>query len=68
MKRNNIKNEGDRIRSMSNEELAHYLTEGSWDCNDCEFGSNISDNPLEEKCDGNCYQHCLNYLEREIKK
>lgn len=53
---------------MSNEELAHYLTEGSWDCNDCESGINISDNPLEEKCDGNCYQHCLNYLEREIKK
>ena len=58
---------GEKIKSMSNTQLAHYLVEEAWDCNDCEFGRNITDDPLQEKCDGNCFLHCLNWLGKETE-
>lgn len=48
----------DKIRKMSDEELAHLFVEDYWGCIECSGAV---------KCDGNCEAHCLNWL-REVAK
>lgn len=57
----------DYIRSMSNEELAIYLSENSWDCNECKSGQENMDNPFATRCDEKCAEHCLEWLQQPYK-
>lgn len=63
--KNNYKTNSDRIRSMTDEELAKFITEDRWDCNDCPFGQENMDNPFATKCDNKCFKHCLEWLKKE---
>ena len=60
----------DRIRSLSDEELAAYLVEIGWDCNNCSECERLSDNPLlrYERCDEKCKEHCLDWLRQVAKR
>lgn len=62
-----IQTNADHIRSMSNEELAIYLSENSWDCNDCKSGQENMDNPFATRCDEKCAEHCLKWLQKPYK-
>jgi hypothetical protein len=55
----------DRIRAMSDEELAEWLAD-TWDCHDCSEHERLGDNPLlrEEPCDQKCEQHCFEWLKQ----
>ena len=57
----------DIIRAMSAEELAYFLTENIWDCNECPEGVRLSDNPLlrDKHCDMQCAKYCKEWLESE---
>ena len=53
----------DRIRSMSDEELAKHLVEIGWDCNFCEEHLSLDNEPFfrgDEKCAG----YCLKWLKQ----
>lgn len=54
----------EKIKSLSIYEMAKFLTEDPFGCNDCEEGQRLSDNPLtkDEHCDEKCYDHCLRWL------
>ena len=54
----------EKIKTLSVEEMAEFLTECCFGCNDCEECQRLSDNPLtkDERCDEKCYEHCLNWL------
>lgn len=56
----------DRIRAMSDEELAKCLFEIGFDCHLCSEHERLSDNPLlkHEKCDEKCTEHCLEWLQQ----
>lgn len=68
MKEKFINNEtltnGDKIRGMSDEELAKFITEDRWDCNECHSGQENMDNPFGSKCDNQCIKHCLEWLKK----
>jgi hypothetical protein len=55
----------DRIRAMSDEELAVFL-EYFGCCHYCSEHERLSDNPLlrNERCDEKCEEHCLEWLQR----
>ena len=55
----------DRIRAMSDEELAEWFAD-FWDYNDCSEHERLSDCPLlrEEPCDQKCKEHCLEWLKQ----
>lgn len=55
----------DRIRAMSDEELAEWLAD-MFDCHYCSEHERIGDNPLlsAEQCDQKCEQHCLEWLKK----
>ena len=57
----------DRIKLMSVDELAYFLTEDFWSCNECPEDERLSDNPLLKgnSCDMECKKHCKEWLERE---
>lgn len=59
----------DRIRAMSDEELAAWLADDSWDCHNCSEHERLSDNPLlrDERCDEKCAEHCLDWLRQPVK-
>lgn len=57
----------DKIRSMSDEELAKFIIEDRWDCNECPSGQENTDNPFGNKCDNQCVKHCLEWLKEDIK-
>lgn len=57
----------DKIRSMTDEELASYLTDDVFCCNDCPSGKENSDNPFGGKCDEKCFEHCLAWLKQTVK-
>lgn len=59
----------DRIRAMSDEELAEWLADDSWDCHNCSEHERLSDNPLlrDERCDEKCAEHCLDWLQQPVK-
>ena len=56
----------DRIRSMSDEELAKHLVDIGWDCHLCAEHRRLDNDPLlrGEKCDEKCAEHCLEWLQQ----
>ena len=56
----------DRIRSMSDEELAKHLVDIGWDCHLCAEHRRLDNEPLlrGEKCDEKCAEHCLQWLQQ----
>ena len=56
----------DRIRSMSDEELAKHLVDIGWDCHLCAEHGRLDNEPLlrGEKCDEKCAEHCLEWLQQ----
>ena len=55
----------DRIRNMSDEELATHLHDIGWDCHLCAEHGRLDNEPLlrGEKCDEKCVEHCLEWLQ-----
>ena len=55
----------DRIRAMSDEELATHLHDIGWDCHLCAEHGRLDNEPLlrGEKCDEKCVEHCLEWLQ-----
>ena len=62
----------DRIRSMSDDELATHLHDIGWDCHLCAEHGRLDNEPLlrGEKCDEKCVEHCLEWLQQpaEVNK
>ena len=60
------KTNSDRIRSMSDEELATHLHDIGWDCHMCAEHGRLDNEPLlrSEKCDEKCVEHCLEWLKK----
>ena len=60
------KTNADRIRAMSDEELAKCIYEIGFDCHLCSEHERISDNPFirHEKCDEKCVEHCFEWLKQ----
>ena len=60
------KTNADRIRSMSDEELATHLHDIGWDCHLCAEHGRLDNEPLlrGEKCDEKCVEHCLEWLKK----
>ena len=58
------KTNADRIRSMSDEELATHLHDIGWDCHLCAEHGRLDNEPLirGKKCDETCVEHCLDWL------
>ena len=56
----------DRIRAMSDEELARHLHCIGWDCHLCAEHIRLDNEPLlrGEKCDEKCAEHCLEWLKQ----
>ena len=56
----------DRIRAMSDEELAKHLVDIGWDCHFCAEHLRLDNEPLMrgKKCDGKCAEHCLEWLQQ----
>ena len=56
----------DRVRSMSDEELAEHLVDIGWDCHLCAEHTRLENEPLMrgEKCDEKCAEHCLEWLQQ----
>lgn len=56
----------DRIRAMSDDEMAKCIFEIGFDCHLCSENERLSDNPLlrNEKCDEKCTEHCLEWLQQ----
>ena len=56
----------DRIRSMSDDELATHLHDIGWDCHLCAEHGRLDNEPLlrGEKCDEKCAEHCLEWLKK----
>ena len=56
----------DRIRSMSDDELATHLHDIGWDCHLCAEHGRLDNEPLlrGKKCDMNCVGHCLEWLKK----
>ena len=56
----------DRIRAMSDEELAKHLFDIGWDCHLCAEHKRLDNEPLfsNEKCDEKCVEHCLKWLQQ----
>ena len=59
------KTNADHIRSMTDEELAKWVTD-AWDCHECSEHERIGDHPLlkSEPCDQECERHCLDWLKQ----
>ena len=55
-----------KIRAMSDEELAKHLVDIGWDCNLCAEHRRLDNEPLlsGEKCDEKCAEHCLEWLQQ----
>ena len=60
------KTNADRIRSMSDEELATHLHDIGWDCHLCAEHGRLDNEPLlrGKKCDEKCVEHCLEWLKK----
>ena len=50
----------DWIRSMSDEELAHWIDKGGFDCNMCSI-------PARECRNNTCYKACLEWLKKPME-
>ena len=64
------KTNADRIRSMSDEELATHLHDIGWDCHLCAEHGRLDNEPLlrGEKCDEKCVEHCLEWLQQPAEE
>ena len=64
------KTNADRIRAMSDEELAIHLHDFGWDCHLCAEHRRLDNEPLlrGEKCDENCMGHCLEWLKQPVEE
>ena len=64
------KTNADRIRSMSDEELATHLHDIGWDCHLCAEHRRLDNEPLirGEKCDEKCAEHCLEWLKQPAEE
>ena len=49
----------DRIRNMSVEKMARFLTHGGFDCSLCN---------VKKTCDQQCMKHCKEWLESEVEE
>jgi hypothetical protein len=60
------KTNADRIRAMSDEELATHLHDIGWDCHLCAEHERLENEPLlrGEKCDEKCIDHCFEWLKQ----
>ena len=60
------KTNADRIRAMSDEELATHLHDIGWDCHLCAEHGRLDNEPLlrGKKCDEKCVEHCLEWLQQ----
>lgn len=59
----------DKIRSMNDEEMAKYITDGNgFQCNDCPSGQLNSDYVFSGPCDRKCFEHCLEWLKQEVEE
>lgn len=60
----------EKIRSMTDEELAKHLIDIGWDCHLCEEHRRLDNEPLlrGEKCDEKCVEHCLEWLQQTAEK
>ena len=58
------KTNADRIRAMTDEELAAHLVDIGFDCHLCSEHRRLDNEPLlrNEKCDEKCEKHCLDWL------
>lgn len=56
----------DRIRAMTDEELAAHLVDIGFDCHLCSEHRRLDNEPLlrNEKCDEKCEKHCLDWLKQ----
>ena len=54
---NLVQTNADRIRAMSDEELAVLINKGIWSCEDCQ----------EYVCDKRCDEHCLEWLKQPVE-
>ena len=63
------KTNADRIRAMSDEELARFFVEDDWDRTYCTEYDRLDGNPLlrDERCDEKCEQHCLEWIKQPVK-
>ena len=59
-----------KIRAMSDEELAKHLTDIGWDCHFCVEHLRLDNEPLlrGEKCDEKCAEHCFEWLKQPVKE
>ena len=59
----------DRIRAMSDEEMATHLYDIGWDCHLCADHRKLDNEPLlrGEKCDEKCVEHCLEWLRQHAE-
>lgn len=57
----------EKIKTLSINDMAEFLTEHTFGCEQCEEHERLSDNPLlkEERCDEQCKRHCLKWLNEE---
>ena len=64
------KTNADRIRAMSDEELATHLHDIGWDCHLCAEHGRLDNEPLlrGEKCDEKCVEHCLEWLRQPAEE
>ena len=64
------KTNADRIRSMSDEELATHLHDIGWDCHLCAEHGRLDNEPLlrGKKCDEKCVEHCLEWLKKPAEE
>ena len=61
------KTNADRIRSMSDEELAIHLNSG-WECSTCKEQIWIDNKFSLGGCDMNCVGHCLEWLKKPAEE
>ena len=56
----------DRIRAMSDDELAKMLNDIGWDCNFCTEHLRLDNEPFlrGEKCDEKCEEQCLEWIQQ----
>lgn len=66
----NTKTNADRIRAMTDEELATHLHDIGWDCHLCAEHGRLDNEPLlrGEKCDEKCVEHCLEWLQQPAEE
>lgn len=58
----------DKLLCMSKEELAEYIFSSSKFCSeDCNGYIEDPNNPCSGRCDNKCYEHCLEWLMKEVK-